>query len=239
MSKKILLYDIETTPNISYTWGMYEQNVLGFVKEWELLTFAYKWLGDKKVHIVSRRHPKTSTDKTMAQALKYVLEQADIVVAHNGMSFDDKKSNAKFIQHGLGPVKPYISIDTKRVAKAKFMFNSNSLDNLGSFLGVGRKLKHTGFSLWEGCMAGDSRSFDLMEKYNKQDVLLLEKVYLKLRPWIDNHPNLALIEGKNRLSCPKCKSSRLKSYGIKYTQKLAYRRYRCLSCTGFMIGEKL
>jgi uncharacterized protein YprB with RNaseH-like and TPR domain len=167
---------------------MYEQNVLGFVKEWELLTFAYKWLGEKEVHIVSRRHPKTSTDKAMARALKDVLEQADIVVAHNGMSFDDKKSNAKFIQHGLGPVKPFIAIDTKRVAKQSFMFNSNSLDNLGNLLGVGRKLKHNGFALWEGCMAGDKKSFETMEKYNVQDVLLLERVYRKFEPWIvKNH----------------------------------------------------
>jgi hypothetical protein len=235
MMKKILLYDIETTPNISYTWGMYEQNVLAFVKEWELLTFAWKWLGEKKINIVSRRHPKTSTDKAMAQALKDVLEQADIVVSHNGMSFDDKKTNAKFIQHDLGPVKPYISVDTKRVAKRKFMFNSNSLDNLGKTLKVGRKLKHPGFSLWEGCMAGDKKSFSLMERYNKQDVELLEKIYLKLRPWMDSHPS---VTGKLR-SCPKCGSKKVKSRGRKYNKTTTYQILRCEDCKGFSVGDKV
>ena len=34
---KILYYDIETAPNLSYVWGQYEQNVIAHVSEWHML----------------------------------------------------------------------------------------------------------------------------------------------------------------------------------------------------------
>jgi hypothetical protein len=47
---RVLLYDIETFPNEAYVWGKYDQNVIAFKKEWEMASFAYKWLGEKEVH---------------------------------------------------------------------------------------------------------------------------------------------------------------------------------------------
>jgi hypothetical protein len=48
---------------------------------------------------------------------------------------------------------------------------------LGHFLGIGRKLNHTGKALWLGCMSGDPKSWKKMRRYNQQDVRLLEAVY--------------------------------------------------------------
>lgn len=226
--KKVLLYDLETTPNVSYTWGVYDQNVLAVKKNWELLSVAYKWLGETEVHCISRQGQKT--DKQLTKKLWRLLNRADVVIAHNGLEFDNKKSCAKFIEHGLTPPAPFETIDTLRIARNKFMFNSNKLDDLGKLLGVGRKIQTGGFELWLGCMSGDAKAWETMIEYNKQDVALLEKVYLKLRPWAPSHANMSV---RGVLSCPKCGSKDLQRRGTRSRSSYVYHRYMCKACWGW------
>ncbi len=226
---KILIYDIETSPNIGYTWAMYEQNVIKIIKESELLSYAYKWYGEEKeVTCVKRPDFTCSTDKSLARSLWKLFNEADIVIAHNGDEFDQKKARARFAFHGFAPHRPFRTVDTKKVAKRYFKFNSNSLDNLGTFLKVGRKLKHTGFELWEDCMAGKPAAWKLMEKYNIQDVKLLERVYKKLKPWMDNHPRASLLYGE--VNCPSCESRQVQRRGISFTNMGTRQRYQCQAC---------
>lgn len=231
---KILLFDIETSPNVGYTWGKYDQNVIDFQQQWQLLTFAYKWLDEKTVHVVTRKDFKDKTDRSIAKALHAVLSQADIVVAHNGDQFDNKKARAKFVEHGLGPTSPYRMIDTKKVAKRHFSFTSNKLDDLGKLLGVGRKVRIAeGFDLWLGCMAGNAASFATMARYNKQDVLLLERVYKKLLPWDNKHPHST----EHAHNCPKC-GGLLQKRGIARTTTSEYQRFQCTKCGGWSRDRK-
>lgn len=225
---KILLFDIETTPNLGYTWDLYDQNVLHVVKPWELLCYAYKWLDEPKVTCISRRDFKDKTDKSLTKSLWGMVNQADIIIAHNGDKFDLRKSNAKFIEHGLLPPEPYKTIDTLKIARRHFKFTSAKLDALGEILGVGRKEKTGGFDLWLDCMANRPAAWKLMIKYNKQDVILLEKVYKKLLPWITNHPRVSGL-----VSCPKCGSKDLHGRGYRKTKVSAYRRYQCQTCGGW------
>jgi len=229
---RILLYDIETSPNLSYTWGKWEQNVIDFHTEWEMLSFAFKWLGESKITCISRPDFADKTDKSLIKALWKLIDEADIVIAHNGDEFDNKKANARFLAVGLPPPAPYKSVDTKKVAKAHFKFNSNSLDDLGRTLGVGRKVKHSGFDLWLGCMSGKKASWDEMCKYNKQDVALLERVYLKLQPWIAKHPNVSFIVDRPN-GCPKCGHAKLEARGYTRTSTNTYRKFVCKSCGGW------
>lgn len=224
---KILLFDIETSPNLSYTWGAYEQDVVAFKQEWQLLCFAYKWLGEKPVHVHSQRN---LSERQLVTKLHAALSAADVLIAHNGDQFDIKKSNAKFVEFGLTPPSPAQTIDTRKVAKRHFAFNSNKLDALGSLLGVGRKMKTGGFDLWLDCMAGKKAAWARMEKYNKQDVLLLERVYLELRPWIKNHPNVADVALR---ACPKCGSEKLHKRGILSNSSSRFQSYQCMSCGGW------
>ncbi len=218
---RILLYDIETFPNIGYTWGKWEQNVIQFVKEWELASFAYKWLDGSMITCHSRR---TMSEKSLVGALHSVLSEADILVAHNGDSFDLKKAKAKFIQFGMKPPALNRSVDTKKIAKSQFAFNSNSLNDLGVTLGLGKKIDTGGFELWLGCMRNDKKSWALMESYNKQDVALLEKVYLKFRAWAPTHPNVATLADRD--GCPSCGSENVTSQGTRVTTKRKYQRYQ-------------
>ena len=226
---KILLFDIETSPNLAYVWGKYEQNVLAYKREWQLISIAYKWLGEKEITVHSQR---TFTQKQLVNKLWHIIDKADITIAHNGDEFDTKKAAAKFIEFGLNPPSKVQQIDTCKLAKGSFKFNSNKLDDLGSLLGVGRKIHTGGFDLWLGCMAGKVKSWELMEKYNKQDVALLERVYLKLRPWTKNHPNLSNLSNRPS-SCPRCGSTRLRSRGILSNSTTRYRSWNCWSCGGW------
>lgn len=230
---KILFLDIETAPNLGYVWGMWEQNVIDFKKNWYMLSFAYKWQGEKKVttHVLSDflgYNRDKENDKELVRKLWSLLDQADIVIAHNGDRFDLRKSNARFITHGFKPPSPYKSIDTLKIARKHFAFDSNKLDDLGKYLGVGRKIPHTGKHLWFGCMAGDKKSWAIMRKYNAHDVELLERVYLKLRAWATGHPKLNHYTRTS--SCPTCQSKQLRPRGFMYTATGKRARMSCDSC---------
>lgn len=234
---RILLFDIETSPNIGYTWGKWEQNVIEYTQDWRVLSVGWKWLGEKAVNCVGLNdYPMTYTkdkfdDRRLVDLLWELFNEADIIVAHNGRAFDTKKATARFIAQGLRPPAPYKQVDTLKVARKYFKFDSNKLDDLGQYLKLGRKLPHTGFHLWKGCMAGDKKSWQLMKQYNKQDVILLEKVYLKFRAWAEDHPNLAIYSEKPVLACPSCGSSHYKRSGYRYLRKTTTQRYECLDCT--------
>lgn len=226
---RVLLYDLETGPNLAYVWGKYQQDVIRFQSEWQLLSFAYKWLGEKSVKAEAQ---DTQTEEELVAKLHSLLDEADIVIAHNGDQFDQRMANAKFIEFEMDPPSPYRSVDTKKVARRYFRFTSNKLDDLGDKLGLGRKAQTGGFDTWLGCMEGNQTAWNKMKRYNKQDVALLEKIYLRLRPWTENHPNVAVIANEPD-GCPKCGSDELQKRGTRQTNTQTYQRYQCQGCGGW------
>jgi len=229
----IILFDIETTALVSRTWGIFDQNIIKVVEEWKILCFSYKKLGEKKVYVESLRN---QDEKSLVKKLHTVLNSADIVIGHNQDRFDIRKSNAKFIEYGLPPTPDYHKIDTLKVARKYFAFTSNRLNDLGQFLGVGEKVKHPGFEMWEGCERGEKKWWDLMTKYNKNDVVLLEQVYYKLFPWIRNHPSVTVLDNKEH-SCPSCGSDKLQKRGYGFTRIGKYQRYQCNNCHAWSKGK--
>jgi len=240
-SKKILLFDVENSPLVSYTWGIWEQDVIEVKEEWYILCFAYKWLGEKETHVVAMPDFKgyskdKKNDYKVVKKLHELFNQAEVLIAHNGDQFDIKKANARFIQHGLEPPKPYKTIDTLKLARKHFKFDSNKLDYLGQYLRCGRKLPHTGKHLWFGCMEGDPASWKLMKQYNVQDVILLEKIYIKLRGWATNGVNMNLILGGFD-KCPRCGSEHINKQGYDYKATTIRQSYRCMNCGARPSGE--
>jgi transposase-like protein len=71
-----------------------------------------------------------------------------------------------------------------------------------------------------------------MARYNKYDVVLLEKVYSKLRVWTSNHPNVArMLKGpKTGEECINCGGSSVAKYGIRPTVAGIQQRWVCKSC---------
>jgi uncharacterized protein YprB with RNaseH-like and TPR domain len=228
---KVLLLDIETTPHTAFVWEKWETNVIAFKDYGSLLCYSYKWLGEKETHVVGLN---TMKPRALIHSLYCLFNEAEIIVAHNGDSFDIKMANQYFIKEGFSPPHNYKTIDTKKLAKEKFRFVSNKLDDLGDYLGLGRKIQTGGFDLWQGCMNGDRKAWKKMLEYNKQDVDLLEKIYMKLRPWC-RHPNLNVKKGINK--CPVCQSNRLHSRGLQINGLQRYKRYQCQDCGRWSRGE--
>ena len=227
---KILLVDIETSPNLAYIWDKYEQDAIAFEKERELLSFAYKWLGEKKVH----SHCLGDMDSEMlVEGLYMIFDDADIIVAHNGDEFDIKMANAFFIRQGLTPPSPYKTIDTLKIARSKFRFNSNKLNDLGQYLNLGEKVETGGFKLWLKCLKGDKKAWKLMKKYNEQDVILLEKVYKKLVPWAKTTPPIDL-----GFTCPACGSTHLQQRGWNISKTYLSKRVCCQNCGKWSVSSK-
>lgn len=242
MPAKIALLDIETAPSLGWVWEAYDTNVIAFEQNWFLLSFAYKFLEDDAITCHSLpdypNYKKDRTDDTLlVEDLWRVFDEADIIVAHNGDAFDVKKSNARFIAHGMPPPSPYKTIDTLKIAKKHFKFESNRLDALGRFLDLGVKVPHTGFELWKGCMRGDAQAWAKMVEYNVQDVALLEKVFVKLRPWASSLPNLALYsDTPGDCVCPSCGSDHVQRRGLAYARTTKRQRFQCVSCGSWFQG---
>jgi DNA polymerase elongation subunit (family B) len=236
MNPRIGSFDIETMSNKAYVWGKYEQDVIAWIEEGYMLSWSFKELGGKQITKGLRDYPgydpNRPDDKLLVKELYNLVNEYDILIAHNGDRFDVKKMNTRFIFHGLTPPDPYKTVDTLKVARKHFAFNSNKLDDLGNFLKIGRKVKHPGFELWLGCERGDKKSWDLMLKYNKQDVLLLEQIYLKLLPWITNHPT----PKDGLVNCPNCHSKNYHRKGIDFSRGIKYHRAKCQNCgTNFQL----
>ncbi len=229
----VLVLDIETAPIQAYVWGMWKQNLSldSIESDWFILTWAAKWLYDDNAfgEALSPGEAITEDDGRIIKILWDVLEKADIVITHNGDKFDIKKINARFIEHGLGPVSPFKSIDTLKVSRKQFAFTSNKLDALAKKFGFDSKHKMT-FQTWKDCLKGNETALNKMLRYNVQDVLVLENVYYKLRPWISNHPNLGLYMIDNTFRCPNCHSTHLKEVGNSLTSISKFKAYRCGSC---------
>lgn len=244
---KIVTLDIESSPLESYTWGIWEQNVgLEMIKtEWTILAFAAKWLGRKAITYVGaggRGIDKVRDDLPLLTKLWDVLNETDIVVAQNGRKFDIKKINARLIMHGFPPYSPIRVIDTLVTARSKFGFTSNKLAWMSGHLTDAPKSPHKkfpGFELWAECLKDNPAAWTEMEKYNKQDVVATEKLYLKLRPWIDNHPNMgAYSPTEEAHQCPKCASPETQKRGVAVTQQGRYHRFQCTNCGGWSRGKE-
>jgi uncharacterized protein YprB with RNaseH-like and TPR domain len=232
--QKILIYDIEISPSLGYVWAKWETNVLDYKKEWYILSFSAKWLGEKKIVTKGLCDYKSYSkdkedDKEITKDLWKLFDEADIIIAHNGDSFDIKKTNARFIYHELDPPSPYKTVDTKKVAKRYFSFNSNSLNDLCKHFNFGQKEHTGGFELWKGCMSGDKKAWKTMLTYNKQDVVLLEKLYMKLRSWHTSHPNLKTFNEEQPV-CKICSSDKMQKRGFGVNKSTKYQRFQCQDC---------
>ena len=240
---KLLLLDLETSPLITFAWEIYEANAIKVIHDSQILCFAYKWLGDKSVKVIGQDDfkgykPGVNNDKDVVQALWGLFNEADAVIAHNGRNFDTKVAQARMMVRGLNPPAPFKQIDTKLVAKRYGRFTSNKLDDLGKTLELGQKLETGGFKIWEGCLAGDKKSWHKMKKYNKQDVALLEQLYIRLRPWIENHPSMGLMSGEAD-ACPKCGEGPMKLSKKRRYAKVGWAiQSQCQACGGYSTIRK-
>jgi DNA polymerase elongation subunit (family B) len=230
---KILFLDIETSPNLAYVWGLWQQNVSinQMVSSTEVICFGARWYGQRKVHFSSVHH---NGKAEMLKAIHELLDEADAVVGWNSAGFDMKHLRREFVENDMLPPSPTKDIDLMKVARNQFRFPSNKLDYVAQKLGVGKKVKHSGFDLWVNCMAGDEKAWREMKKYQIQDVDLLIDLYEKFLPWIKTHPNKSI----GTKTCTNCGSIKIHARGLARTMTAAYQRYQCQDCGKWLRGSE-
>jgi hypothetical protein len=247
MKPKILVFDIETAPIIAHVWRIWDENIgLNQIKkDWHVLSWSAKWYEDPPSKIMYRdqRDAKNiENDKEILKDLWELIDQADILVTQNGVSFDVKKLNARFLANDLPPPSPCKNVDTFLIAKKKFGFTSNKLEYMtDKFCKKYKKLKHKkfpGFELWSAVLAGNKDAWKEMERYNKHDVLALEELFTKLMPW-DNSINFNMYDytDESNVVCS-CGCKKFEKRGFYYTATAKFQRFRCTKCGAWTRGRK-
>ena len=228
---KLLLLDVETAPAIAYVWRMFDETISieQLIQPSRIICWGAMWLGDKKVEYADERKGK----RTMFRGIHALMSEADGLVTYNGNFFDLPKLEGAFVEHGLGPTPPVAHIDLYQTVK-KLGYQSGKLAFVAPFLKIGAKVKNEGFALWRSCLDGDAKAWERMKKYNLQDVRLLDGLYMKLRPYIRNHPYIAATTGK----CPACQSDKATARGSRRTKRLAIQRLKCGNCGFWYDGNR-
>ncbi len=204
-----LIWDIETSPNVGLFWKAgYDLNIdsENILTERKIICIGYKWAGEKQVYAL--KWSGEQDDKALLEEFLKVAEEADEMVAHNGDKFDMPWFRTRCIFHGL-QAPQCKTIDTLQWARRKFYFNSNKLNYIAQFLGLGGKLK-TEFGLWRRVLNKDERALNDMIRYCKRDVVLLEQVYDALASQCKPKTHIGVLQGLERWSCPHCASVKVR-----------------------------
>ena len=230
--RRRLYFDCECSPNIGFFWSSgFKLNIgpQNIIKERGLICICYKWEDEKETH--SLNWDAKQCDKKMLQAFVKIVNEADELVGHNGDKFDLAWIRTRCLFHEIEMFPNYTTIDTLKVARSKFKFNSNKLNYIAQFLGIGSKIK-TDFDLWKNIVLHkDKTAMDKMVKYCKMDVILLEKVHKKLSNHIPAKTHYGVIFGGDRGSCPECGSDELKRCGTRVSATGVKKiKFQCSNC---------
>lgn len=231
---RTLVFDIETRPNLVWTWGVWQQNIqpAQIVEPKGMISFAAKWHGNPWPTMFHSTGRTAASHKRMIKKLWALLDEADVVVHYNGKKFDIPHANSEFLALGMKPPSPYYQVDLLHTMRRKFNEPHNKLDSVARTVLAKEKIEHEGFGLWLKCMNHDSDAWARMEAYNIHDVELTDELYTELKPWIDVHPNAAAFALDNDI-CPKCAAPSLRANGWRTTKTMTYQRYVCKACGSY------
>jgi hypothetical protein len=235
---RILVLDIETKLIPVLTFGIREQyldlkQIVDIEESGRLIhCVGLKWLGEKRVTVLSEWGEGGYAG--MIRGVRDMLNEADAVVGFNHESFDMRKLQGQFALEGLDLPKPPTNIDIFKTAR-KMGFPSSKLDYLSQVFGIGSKVKHPGFEMWAQARRGCEKARAKMIRYCAGDVRLTERLYDRLRPYIDNHPRL---DDKAGHACTKCGSTNLTSQGSKRTAHYRVQSLKCTDCGGWQQGKR-
>jgi len=232
---KLLYFDIETAPLVAYTWGTYQRfiNPEDVLEDWFILGWAAKWVCSSSMYsyVASPKEAKKCDDSRIIKPLWDMFNEADIIIGHNSDKFDIKRMNWRWAKHDYKPPRPYKTVDTLKAARSVWGATSNKLDYLTKELGLNGKMKHRQ-GLFKECKEGKADALRELRKYNEIDVLEGESLYLKIRPWMKNHPNLGLYYETDTAMCKNCASTELIIDELQpvYTAANAYQCWTCVNC---------
>jgi DNA polymerase III epsilon subunit-like protein len=239
-SPRVIVCDIESLPIISYSWGIWDQNIgiNQIIEDGCLLGWAGKYLNEPEMYsdILTPQEAKKRDTYRITKSIWDFLSSGDVVIGHNYSQFDVKYINTEFLRHNLPPLK-YTIVDTLSIAKQNFRFSSNKMKFLNDQLGIRNKIDNSGFDLWRLCSEGDETALKEMLEYNIGDIGATEELFYKLRPYVRNF-NVALYNTLETEQCPVCGSTNLVKEGRYYTSAGMWISYRCKDCKCISRGKE-
>lgn len=230
-----LFFDIETSPNVGFFWrpgwrvSLSHENI---IHERQIITVAWKWQGKDKVHHLA--WDKNQNDKTLVTKFLPVMASADEIVAHFGDGFDIPWIRARALINGFKTLPIYKTVDTVAWAQRLFQFNCNKLDYLAQLAGFGRKLP-TDFQLWvDVVLRRSAPALARMIRYNRHDVVLLEKVYHWLSGIGPIKTHAGVLNGHEKWTCPRCASDNVGPFQRAVTAAGTNQmKMKCRDCGGY------
>jgi len=233
--RRRLFFDIETSPNIGLFWEAgYKKNITtdNIIRERAIICICYKWEDEKEVY--SLQWDSKQCDKTMLKKFIEVANTSNEMVGHNGDKFDLAWIRTRCLFHHIEMFPTYVTIDTLKVARSKFRFQSNRLNYIAEYLGLGNKIK-TEFNLWKDILLNkDKIAMEKMIKYCKKDVTLLEQVFKALRGHMTAKTHYGVVFGQDRGSCPECGSDDLiRNNQVVTATGLTRIQYKCKTCNHY------
>ncbi len=246
---KFLIYDIEISPILGWTYSQYNTNILRVAKEQTLMSFAYMILevdGSKTVldGDYSTINCYTLADfdyneEALVKKMHELFEECQIIVGFNSKQFDDKHATKYFIKHKLDPIAPIKQIDLLREWKKVAKLTGNHLESINEYLFNERKTEERVGDLWYDCMVNqDQESYKLLKEYNKQDVVLTYNILKELLCYMKDTPaNLSLLMN-HPLACPRCGFiDDFEEAGFYYSNVGRYNQYKCKKCGSYLHGR--
>jgi len=201
---KILFYDIETSWNEGWFWRPGRKVSLThsqITKERAVICVSYKWAGEDEVYTLT--WDKNQDDKFLISQFIDVLNEADMIVAHNGNSFDLRWIRGRAAYHRIPMLPRYKQFDTMRVAMSKFNFNSYALAYIAKFFGIEDGKIQTRPQLWDDvCLYNDRNALIEMIEYCERDVEVLEKVYDVIKYYDNPHLHAGVLNGEIKATSP-------------------------------------
>jgi hypothetical protein len=160
-----------------------------------------------------------------------LLDEADYVLTQNGKNFDDGFVMTRCKVHNMPLPSPFTNIDTKIIAKTNLKLPSHSLAYMTKLFGLEKqKSEHgrfPGMDLWNEVLLGNLQAWEEMKRYNIQDVLATEELYVKVLRPLDK--TFSFKEEGGKLVCA-CGSDRVQSRGIARNKQGEFTRYQCMGC---------
>lgn len=240
---KIVFLDIETVPIMREVWEFFPQlsDYPGQTLKASInsvLCVGYRILGEKVTKSINtwdfpEWEHTVNDDRPTLKAISEILKDADAVVTHNGKRFDWKFLQTRMLIQKLPFLEKIAHVDTCSIAKGNLYLFNNRLNTLAQATCHQKKLENGGWKLWVKCGRDkDPKALELMAKYCRKDVSLLEPIFKRLRPLIKNIPNhnLFQVAQGEKHCCPNCGSTKLKSEGTRVKGLKLYRRLYCQSC---------
>lgn len=224
---RILAYDIEAS-NLAADFGI-------------VLTFGSKFVGEGKVDVLNILD---YSDGDLIHAEKRLLKDictrmltADVWLGHFSTWYDLPFLNTRLLYHRL-PILPanFAQLDTWKISRNRLKLRNNRLITISEFLGTQDEKDAIKPEAWLRALGGDRRAMRTIVEHNRRDVLVLEQVYLRLRPLVLDHPNKGLLDGRG--GCGVCGEHKLEKRGYHLTRCKKFQRFQCRGCGSWSKSTK-